>query len=939
MRFRLRLGSGLGHIKRRLAVGLADLVALLAGEKRLVSLDLDAEFGALREDFLARELDFLGQCVDTDRFARLARRRRGSDGPRRRSARGLSLSVGIATLLRAIAIAAASAPTAPTTPIASAFAILAAPALRGLAALGLGLVLARILRVVVARIGERVGDARLVLVDLGKIVEAAREDDRGRVGRGRLATATTASAASAALATPFAAPLATPVATPVATPIATLDLLRALVLVLDLVRQARKRGSLRLVRPIKLDIGVALVVGVDVDAVDGDRLADSDADPLAEEILELDHRAALRGEEHRCDLRRAHDLEARDLLHVEHELDAAHRVGRDRVGHADLAVARAVRAIHVVRLADARAHALARELDDAELADLRDGRLGAVAREVLLETVLDVAAMLRRAHVDEVADDDAAEVAQAQLARDLVDGLLVGLVRVRLAVAGAARAARVHIDRDERLGLVDDKRATRRQRHLARMDRVDLALDIERMEDRHAAVVEVHLGRRLRRDDLEEGLRAVERGLAVDHDAVDRRIDRVADGAQEDVALGVELAGRADRVHALLHHLPEAGEVLRVAGELAAGRVESGGPQDEPEALGQVERVEDLPHLAAALLVVDLARDADIVHVGHHHEQAAGDREVACDGRALRAEALLEDLHRDLLAAAERVLHHRTRTARDLAADLLGALGRVALAAREVLRVEVGDVEEAVRAFAEVDERGLDRGLHVDDARLVDRADIRRGRGALAVELRELALLEDRDAHLVAGDIVDDHELLRLLALDHHGLVAVDRRLVRGLVEVAHRGARVGGRRLVGVGGRFLRLELERRALFLAQFGLGSVGDFIEDADARRRIVVGRESVRGRIEIDRHIAVRAVEGVALGLAGRREALRGAVRAGVSIAGVSILVLHVVVLVAVVLRAVDLHDSFASLARCQGARPCARRAPGRATHGVARSAPL
>ena len=904
-----------------------------------MSLDLDAEFGALREDFLARELDFLGKRVHADRLARLARRRRGSDGPGRTSQRRLPLSAGIANLL--CPIAAASAPTAPTTPVASAFAILAAAALRGLAALGLVLVLARIVGIVVARIGERVRDARLVLVDLGQIVEASREDDGGRVGRGRLATATTAPAASAALTTPITTRLTTRLTTTITTRFAALALLRALFLVVDLVGQAGERGNLRLVRPIKIDIGVALVVGVDVDAVDGDRLADADADLLAEELLELDHRASLRGEENCGDLRRAHDLEARDLLHVEHELDAAHRVGRDRVGHADLAVTRAVRAIDVVRLADARAHALARELDDSELADLRDGRLGAVAREVLLETVLDVAAMLRRAHVDEVADDDAAEVAQAQLARDLVDGLLVGLVRVRLAVAGAARAARVHIDRDERLGLVDDKRATGRQRHFARVDRVDLALDIERMEDRNAAVVEVHLGRRLRRDDLEEGLRAVERGLAVDHDAVDRRIDRVADRAQQDVALGVELAGRADRVHALLHHLPEAGEVLRVAGELAAGGVESGGAEDEAEALGQVERVEDLPHLAAALLVVDLARDADIVHVGHHHEQAAGDREVARDGGTLRAEALLEDLHRDLLAAAERVLHHRTRTARDLAADLLGARGRVALAAREVLRVEVGDVEEAVRAFAEVDERGLDRGLDIDDARLVDRADIRGGRGALAVELRKFALLEDRDAHLIAGNIVDDHELLQLLALDHHGLVAFDGRLVRGLVEVAHRGARVGGRCLVGVGGRLLGLELERGALFFAQLGIGRIGELVEnspeDSHSCRCIGVGRETVRRRIEINRHIVVRAVERAGAGFAAGREVLRGVARAGSSLFVLRVVILAVVL--AVVLGAVDLHDSFASLARCQGARPCARRAPGRATHGVARSAPL
>ena len=285
-----------------------------------------------------------------------------------------------------------------------------------------------------------------------------------------------------------------------------------------------------------------------------------------------------------------------------------------------------MRAIHVVRLTQAWTHALARHLDDAEFTDLRHGRLGAILRQILAKTILDVATMLHHAHVDEVIHDHSAQIAQSDLARDFVDGLFVGLVRVGLAVTGAPRATAVDIDRHQRLGLIDHQCAAGRQRHFAGVDHVDLTLDIKGVEDRHAAIPEVDLGRSARRDHIEERLGAVERTFAVDDDAVDRSIDRVANGAKQNVAFGVQAAGRAHGVHALLHHLPQPSEVLRIAREFGARRVESGGAENEAETCGKLERVEDLAHLAATLFIVDLAADADIVHVGHHHQQSSGDR-------------------------------------------------------------------------------------------------------------------------------------------------------------------------------------------------------------------------------------------------------------------------------------------------------------------------
>ena len=66
-------------------------------------------------------------------------------------------------------------------------------------------------------------------------------------------------------------------------------------------------------------------------------------------------------------------------------------------------------------------------------------------------------------HVDQVEHDDAAEVAKANLPRDLVDRFHIRS-RDRVLEPGIALAdefAGVDVDRDERFGLVDDEIAAR----------------------------------------------------------------------------------------------------------------------------------------------------------------------------------------------------------------------------------------------------------------------------------------------------------------------------------------------------------------------------------------------------------------------------------------------------------------------------------------------
>ena len=88
--------------------------------------------------------------------------------------------------------------------------------------------------------------------------------------------------------------------------------------------------------------------------------------------------------------------------------------------------------------------------------------------EALEQTAHDELAVALEDHVDEVDDDDAADVAQPELAHDLLGRLEVVLGDRLLEVAARAdELAGVDVDDGHRLGAVDDERATARQPDLA----------------------------------------------------------------------------------------------------------------------------------------------------------------------------------------------------------------------------------------------------------------------------------------------------------------------------------------------------------------------------------------------------------------------------------------------------------------------------------------
>jgi hypothetical protein len=150
------------------------------------------------------------------------------------------------------------------------------------------------------------------------------------------------------------------------------------------------------------------------------------------------------------------------------------------------------------------ARALAGHLDEAELREAVHGDARAVARERLAEFRQHGIPVLGGVHVDEVDDDDAAEIPQPQLPGDRLRRLEVGLEDGVVEGAPRDEAAGVDVDGGERLGLVDDDVAAAFQVHAPGERALDLVLDGKQVEERALAGVMLEDRQRLPRVALGE---------------------------------------------------------------------------------------------------------------------------------------------------------------------------------------------------------------------------------------------------------------------------------------------------------------------------------------------------------------------------------------------------------------------------------------------------
>ena len=453
-------------------------------------------------------------------------------------------------------------------------------------------------------------------------------------------------------------------------------------------------------------------------------------------------------------------------------LDRAQDGQRQAVIAADQAGAVAMRTGLRGRFQHAGAQALARHLHQAEPRDAADLDAGAVGFQLVLDALFHGGVVATLVHVDEVDDDQPGQVAQAQLAGDLVGGLKVGLERGLLDRALLGGPSRVHVDGDQRLGDADDDVAARFQLH----DRVEhacqIAFDLEAREQRHLVLVVLHAVGMRRHDHLHEVARLLIAALALDQHLVDVLGIQIADVALDQVAFLID-GGRCDRLEGQVADLlPQAQQVFVIAAYLHPGALAARGADDQTRALGHIKFARDVLEFLAIRSIGDLAADAAATRgVGHQDAVAAGQRQIGGQRGTLVATLLLDDLHQHDLADLDDLLDLvAARTRLSGRADLLG---HVLVGDRFDLVVLVGRVLACVVGRRLV--RGIDRlgaGLAARTATLLLGL-LGLGIGAF-LGLQRLAVGRG-DLVIVRMDFREGQEAVAVPAVIHEG------RLQRGL--------------------------------------------------------------------------------------------------------------------------------------------------------------
>src|SRR6266849_1909925 len=299
--------------------------------------------------------------------------------------------------------------------------------------------------------------------------------------------------------------------------------------------------------------------------------------------------------------------------------------------------------------------ALARDGHQAEFIERKHLRRGAVGFESGVERIHHFFAVAALLHVNQVQDDDAAEVAQADLPDDLLHrfevGLDDGVFKARGAFADVL--AGVDVNGHERFGVVDDDVAAGFQPHFRAQSLVQLLLDAELLEDGRVLGVELDAAHHLRLEAADEFDDLAVLLFVVNPDGGVVVAEVVAENAFDQIEVAMEQGRRAALLGLGANLVPRAAEEFDVRADFVVAGIGGGGSNDESSG----ERAFGFADEAAQALTVfrggDLPRDADVIHGGHVHQEAPGQRDVAGDARAFFAEGFLGDLDDDLLARAE----------------------------------------------------------------------------------------------------------------------------------------------------------------------------------------------------------------------------------------------------------------------------------------------
>ena len=258
-------------------------------------------------------------------------------------------------------------------------------------------------------------------------------------------------------------------------------------------------------------------------------------------------------------------------------------------------------------------------------------------------------------HIDQVEHDDAAEVAQANLACDLIDRFHIGAGDrvLETGVAFADEFAGIDVDRDEGLGLIDDEIAAGFEPNSRLESLVDLFLDAERLEDRFVAGVELDAIDHPRGHAVHELDGAKIFFLTIDADRREIVRKLIAEKTLHEIEILMDHRGRAFFLRAFLGVHPCADKEFGIVFEVFL-RDSNARRADDKAARGYIRilanALDQRAKTAAFARRFDLTRDAEVFDRRHVNQKSTRHRDVRCDTGTFLCDRLFGDLYENFLA-------------------------------------------------------------------------------------------------------------------------------------------------------------------------------------------------------------------------------------------------------------------------------------------------
>ena len=327
--------------------------------------------------------------------------------------------------------------------------------------------------------------------------------------------------------------------------------------------------------------------------------------------------------------------------------------------------------------------ALTGHLNQTQRSHLSHLMLGTVTTQALNQATQNQVTVRLKHHVNEVNDDNAADIAQTQLTDNLLSSFQVVLGDSLFQVAAATgELTGVHVHHGHGFGAVNHQRTTRRQVHLTVQCLRQLLVNAVVVEEVVVAVPLLQAGDQVRRHVRHVRLDGIPRVLALNDHRGEVLVEDVTHGLNHQVGLLVEhlrsqhLAG----VSLLLNLFPLRTQTVNVVGQLLLRSTLRRGTNNHASTLGQLVLQNLLQ--TRTLGVGQLAGNTGHRTTRHVHQEATGQGNLAGQAGTLVTNRVLGDLHQNRIAGLQGVLNLAgcTVQAGDIPVDLARVQHSVAAA-------------------------------------------------------------------------------------------------------------------------------------------------------------------------------------------------------------------------------------------------------------------